>query len=294
MEIRVLRYFLAVAEEESITRAAEKLHLTQPTLSRQLHQLEDELGVILLERGRKKAILTREGRLLRRRAEELVRLANLTEAEFHSTGREIRGLIQITCGQTRAADQLVSLTGAFSERYPRVQFCFRSGDTAQVEADLESGASDLGLAMEPFSHNQFDSLAFKRPEQWGAIVPANHPLAARSGIRPADLSGLPLIMPMREVYMKQLRSWFEPAGLSPNIRAYCQQKTMTETLVREGVGIGICCDCHDRLEGTVFVPFEPALDLRSQLVWKKGQTFSPAIETFLKFIQNELGSTAER
>ena len=199
MEIRVLKYFLAVAREENITKAAEVLHITQPTLSRQLMQLEDELGAQLYIRGKNKITLTEEGMLLRRRAEEIVDLADKTEREFLQREDLIAGEIYIGAGETYAMRQVAKMMKEFSIQYPQVQYHLFSGQADDIKERIDKGLIDFGLLTEPVDIEKYDFARLNYKDRWGIIVPNDSVLASKEHVTPQDLINQPLLIPQRSI-----------------------------------------------------------------------------------------------
>ena len=197
MELRILRYYLTVVREENITRAAEILHITQPTLSRQLAELEAELGARLFERGKRKITLTESGVLLRRRAEELVELADKTEREFSDHGEALTGVISIGSGESAAAAELPRLMKRYSARYPQVRFELHTGVAPAIREKLDRGLLDIGLLIEPVEIEKYDFVRMPQRELWGLMIPLGDPLAQREVITPENVRGLPLIVTPR-------------------------------------------------------------------------------------------------
>lgn len=193
MEFRTLKYFLTVAREENITRAAALLHLTQPTLSRQLMQLEEELGVKLFRRSQHHIVLTEAGMLLRRRAQEIVELAEKTARELRPA-EEITGRISIGSGDLRSMTYLAKLLAAFHRQHPRVQYEIYSGDSDGIKERIEQGLLDMGLLLEPVDTSRYQILRLPVRESWGVLVPEDSPLARREAVTPGDLADSPLIL----------------------------------------------------------------------------------------------------
>ena len=205
MELRVLRYFLAVAREENITKAAALLHLTQPTLSRQLMQLEEELGVQLFHRSRYHIVLTDEGMLLRRRAQELVDLADKTAREFAARETELMGEIAIGAGESRSMTFLSQAIRTFRERYPKVTFRIFSAIADDVKERIEKGLLDMGLLTEPVDIGRYAFLRTPQKDRWGVLLPKEHPLAQKSAVTPNDLLGVPLFLAAAKASATSLR-----------------------------------------------------------------------------------------
>ena len=198
MELRVLNYFLMVAREENITRAAQLLHVTQPTLSRQLMQLEEELGVQLFHRGKHSVRLTEEGMLLRRRAQELVSLSEKTKQELQCREEVPAGEIAIGCGETKSMSLLSSSMVSFRERYPLVQFSIYSAIADDIKERIEKGLLDMGLLVEPVDISKYEYIRLPVKERWGVLVREDSPLARKASVTPEDLLDIPLIMSRRE------------------------------------------------------------------------------------------------
>ena len=237
MEIRVLRYFLTAAQEENITRAAEKLHLTQPTLSRQLSGLEEELGQVLFLRGKRKITLTEAGRLLQRRAGEILELCEKTEREIRAVGDEVRGTITIGSGESMAARQLIRWIRAFSEKYPGVTFVMHPGNADQIRERLDHGLLDLALLLSPGDLKSYGFLPLKEREYWGVLTPKDSPLAQKTAVTPQDLKGVPLITASRPAMRKQMEAWFGGEPIPP-VAARHDLIANAALMAREGMGTG--------------------------------------------------------
>lgn len=286
MELRVLRYFLTVVREENITRAAEMLHITQPTLSRQLAMLEEELGVKLMERGARKIVLTSEGALLRRRAEELVALADKTEQEFASQSETLEGRISIGSGEIAAVSALARCCEAFHEQYPRVTFDLLTANADVVKEQMDKGLLDVGLLLEPIDMDKYDYVRMAEREEWGVLMRPDDPLASRDSLTAADLSALPLILPRRLRVQSELANWFGRDDRRLNVRFTSNLSTNSSVMVRQGLGYSMVirgslpfCD-ESKI---VFRPLSPALFATSVLAWRRQQPFSLAATKFIEF-----------
>lgn len=194
MEIRVLRYFITVAREETITGAASALHMTQPTLSRQIRELEKELGRKLLERGTHKVTLTKEGLLLRKRAEEIISLVDKTEGEFRSMGGAVEGDVYIGGGETRGLHLIAEAAKELQKDYPGIHYHLYSGNAQDVTERLDKGLLDFGLLIQPFDVSGYESLAIPETETWGVVMRKDSPLAELETVRKEDLLDKPLIV----------------------------------------------------------------------------------------------------
>ena len=208
MEIRVLRYFLTVVREQSITKAADVLHITQPTLSRQLSQMENEIGVRLFERGNRKITLTNEGLLLRRRAEEILLLVDKTEKELIEQDEQIEGKITIGCGEIGAVQLLPDLFESFHEKYPLVTFDIYSATADHVKEQMDRGLVDVGLLLEPIDIERYDFIRLDYKERWVVVMRPDCSLAEKEYVTAKDLSKLTLIMPRRLKVQSELSGWF--------------------------------------------------------------------------------------
>ena len=219
MEIRVLNYFLMVAREENITKAANLLHLTQPTLSRQMIQLEEELGVTLFHRSKHRIVLTEDGMLLRRRATEIVALADKTKNDFQHRQERLSGTVAIGSGELKSSRFLTRLITDFQAENPLVTFAFYSGNSDNIKERIERGLLDAGLLQEPVDIAKYSFIHTPIREQWGVLVREDSGLAAKDSVSPEDLSGVPLIMPEREHVQNELLNWFGPYAESLHITA---------------------------------------------------------------------------
>lgn len=286
MELRVLKYFLAVAREENITRAAALLHLTQPTLSRQLMQLEEELGVQLFHRSRYHIVLTDEGMLLRRRAQELVDLAEKTEREFACRETELMGEISIGAGETRSMSFLSRAMVSFRTLYPKVTFRIFSANADDVKERLDMGILDMGLLTEPVDVGKYAFCRMREKDLWGVLVRADSPLAAMEAVTPQDLEDVPLLISGREIVQRELASWFGEQWEKLQIAATFNLVLNAANMVRCGVGTALCFDLNTAFDDLRFLPLSPRMETGTVLVWKKDQILTPAVEAFHQHIKN--------
>lgn len=294
MEIRVLRYFLAVAREEGINRAAEALHITQPTLSRQMVQLEEEIGVKLFHRGAKKITLTNEGILLRRRAEEILELVDRTERELGEQDELVEGRIVIGGGELAAMQLLPELIEQFREKYPRVTFDIFTGNADLVKEQMEKGLIDIGVLLEPIDMEKFEFIRLKGKERWVVLVRPDHPLAEKEAVSAKDLEGVPLILPRRTNVQNELVSWFGESFQERQVLFTSNLATNSALLVQRGLA------CSLVIEGSVPFwdkekiacrPLYPELTANSVFAWKKQQPFSLAATKFIEHIRCFLSIT---
>lgn len=289
MDIRVLKYFLAVVREENITKAANVLHVTQPTLSRQLSKMEEDLGVQLFVRGKKGITLTYEGLLLRRRAEEIVELADKMERELAEHEELIDGEVSIGCGELASVQLLPELFKTFKKRYPRVVFDLYTGNADQIKQKLDNGLVDMGILMEPVSIDKYDFMRLNIKEHWGTLMRADSPLSKKEFVTVDDLENEPLILPRR--LRHEIESWFRGHMDKMNVIATSDMSTNAAILVEQNFGYALI------VEGSVpfldasrvcYRPIFPERTGTSVLAWKKNQPFAPAVKKFLEHAQNTL------
>lgn len=287
MEFRVLKYFLMVAREENITKAAALLHLTQPTLSRQLMQLEEELGVKLFHRSKHRIILTEDGMLLKRRAQEIVSLSDKTVQELSHKEDMLSGEVAIGCGETKSMLFLSEQIRKFQQKYPLVQFSIHSAIADDIKERIEKGILDIGLLMEPVDVGKYEFLRMPEKEKWGVLVRKDSELASKESIKPADLSGVPLIMVKRELVKNELASWFGDYYEGLQIVAVYNLILNAAFMVERGVGVALCFDLGGAFyEDLCFIPLSPTLETGSVLVWKKNQTLGAATSQFMNDFKN--------
>lgn len=291
MEIRVLKYFLTVAREGNITRASELLHITQPTLSRQLMQLEDELGAALFIRGKRKMILTEEGMILKRRAEEIISLSQKAEMEIGNQNHEMSGEISIGCGITEATQMMGLLIKKFSQLHPHVTFHICNGNSDLITEKIDNGLIDIGFVLEPVELEKLNFIHLYVKERYGLLLKKDSSLAHKEFITRDDLMDIPLINSSRAGTQKALSEWY---GYGYNQLHFCATSELTTTaaiLVKNDIGNAVV------IEGSVneaagdelkFIPFYPDLLTRSLLVWKKYKSFSLTVTKFIDFASKEL------
>lgn len=289
MEFRVLQYFLAVVREENISRAAESLHVTQPTLSRQMAQLEEELGTPLFIRG-KHLTLTDAGVMLRRRAEEVVSLMNKIENEFEEQN-EVGGIISIGSGGLSAVKFLLPAMQSFREKYPRVQFQFYTNSAEYVKERLDQGLLDFGLLLEPIDITKYDYLRMPAKEKWGLLLRSDSPLAEKEYITRDDLQSIPLITTDRLSLQNELEHWLGKPFSELDIFATYNIITNVAMLVNSGAASALTIEGAVNLFGSdklTFKPLFPELSMTSVLAWKKFQPSFGASGKFLEYLKTML------
>lgn len=284
MELRVLRYFLAVAREENITAAANTLHVSQPTLSRQLMDLEQELGKTLMIRGKRKITLTSEGQLLRKRAEEIIALADKTEAEITYTDASIGGDIYIGGGETDAMRLIARIAKSIHQEYPNIRYHLYSADGNELLEKLDKGLIDFGLFVEPADITKYEFIRLPATDRWGILARKDSALAQKEKIVPEDLWNLPLIVSRRTARDKAMQNWLQRDINQFNVIATYNLIYNASLMVDEGMGYALCLDKLANTSPTsslCFVPLETEIEVHLDLVWKKHQMFSKAAEIFL-------------
>ncbi len=292
MEIRVLRYFLTVAREEGINRAAEVLHITQPTLSRQLSQLEKEVGVKLFHRGAKKITLTNEGILLRRRAEEILSLVDRTERELAWQDELVEGRIVIGGGELAAMQVLPEIIEEFRKKYPLVTFDLFTGNADLVKGQMEKGLIDIGVLLEPVDIEKFDFIRLKGKERWVVLMRPDDLLAEKEAVSAKDLENVPLILPRRTNVQNELSNWLGDSFQEEQAVFTSNLTTNSALMVQQGLAYSIV------IEGSVPFwdkekiacrPLLPELTASSVFAWKKQQPFSLAATKFIEHLKCFLG-----
>lgn len=288
MELRVLRYFLAVAREESISGAAEYLHLTQPTLSRQLMELEEELGKKLFVRGSRKITLTEDGLLLRKRARDILDLVERTESELLEPEEAVRGDVYIGGGETEAMRLIAKTAEDLQQEHPGIRYHLHSGNADDVMERLDKGLLDFGILIEPFDVKKYDYIRLPATDTWGLLMRKDHPLAEKDTIRPEDLRDIPLLTSRQSMVKNELCGWLGRDVESLWIVATYNLLFNASLMVEEGLGCALCLDNLINTTGSsvlCFRPLEPRLEVGLDIAWKKYQVFSKAATKFLERLQ---------
>lgn len=296
MDIRVLQYFLAVAREESITRAAEALRMTQPPLSRQLKDLEDELGKKLLIRGSKKVTLTEDGMLLRKRAEEMIDLMEKTKAELASSDDNINGEIYIGGGETDAISLFAQTAGKLQKKYPLIHYHIYSGDAEIVMERLDKGLIDFGLLVGPVDVSRYDYMRLPISDIWGVLMRKDSPLAEKDVVCAKDLWDKPLIVSHQAYSASDIFAWLNMDIPKLNIVMTYNLIYNAAHFVKTGFGYAITLDKLVNTTGDselCFRPLYPALEAGLCIVWKKYQIFSKASKEFLRLLKSEWESRTD-
>ena len=290
MELRVLQYFLAVAREENISAAAQSLHLTQPTLSRQLKELEEELGKQLMIRGSRKITLTEEGILLRKRAEEILDLVGRTEKEVMQSSDTIGGDIYIGTGETDGVRHIARTATQLQKNYPNIHFHVFSGDGMDVCERLDKGLLDFGILLGDIEKTKYNYMELPVKDLWGVLMQNTNPLAEKEYVTPEDLWDKPLILSRQVGNKSGLYRWLQRDPADLNTAATYNLIYNASLMVEEGMGYAFTLDKLVNTAGrsVCFRPLKPRLEMGMYLVWKKYPVFSKASELFLESLQKDL------
>ena len=289
MDIRILRYFIAVAEEGNITKAAARLHVSQPALSTQLAALEDELGQRLFERGARGIELTEKGLVLKRRADDLVDFAERIESEMKANGGdELEGTVSIGAGETPAFRFIARAATQLARDNPRLRFSISSGNGEDVLMHLREGIHDLALLVGPGRYEGFDYLTLPYTHHWGLLVSADSPLAEKKRIVPTDMKGIPLISSRQGMVREFIAGWLGFPYSRLNVVATYNLFYNAAMFVEAGIGAAICIDGvvpHEFASSVAFRPFSPALTSDVYLAWRKNAALSPAASALVAAIR---------
>lgn len=296
MELRVLRYFLAVAREGNITGAANFLHLTQPTLSRQIKDLEEELGCQLLVRKSHRVVLTPEGMRLRKRAEEIISMVDKTEAEFLARENAVSGDIYIGGGETQAIRQIAEIIRELQEEYTDIHYHLYSGNAEDVTERLDKGLLDFGILIQPADISKYDYINLPSRDRWGVIMRKDSPMAAKESIRKEDLLDVPLICSRQVMTQRRTENefadWFGDDFDRLHVVTTFNLVYNAAIMVEAGIGYAVTLDklAHTSEDSPLcFRPLMPPLESGMNVIWKKYQVFSPAAELFLERMNEAFG-----
>lgn len=291
MDIRVLRYFVMIAQEQSITKAAAQLHTSQSNLSKQMAELEGELGQQLLVRGRRRVTLTEAGMFLRRRATEMIDLMDKTQTDFTNYDADVTGTIRIGAAETRTMRRLAIGMRDLQRHYPAVQFEIFSGSTIEVTDKLNHGLLDFGLLVGPIALDDYDYLKLAAPDRFGLLMRRDHPLAQQAVIQPTDLHDVPLLVARQQLDGNILNGWLNRPLSDLNIVATFNLITTPAMMVEAGLGAAITFKdlvTENEANQLCFREFSPVLDTSLFLVWKKYQIFTRPARLFLDEIRQLL------
>lgn len=291
MEIRVLRYFLEIAREENMTRASENLHISQPSLSKEMKKLEYELGKKLFRRGSNCMKLTDEGMLLRKRAEDILEMTDKTIAEFHSLDEINGGDIYIGCAESWQIRCLAQAIKNFRKKYPLLRYHLSSGNTEHVAEKLDKGLMDFAIIAEPPDLSKYNYIELPEADKWGVVMKKDSPLAEKNTIKVEDLIGLPLLCSAQAI-KTDIPRWCGEKADELNFSGTLNLFYNGSVFVKEGLGYMLT---FDKLADTgadselCFRPLEPLLETRIFIIWKKYQVFTPVAELFMQELKKISG-----
>ena len=287
MDLRVLRYFLTVAKEQSFTKAAEQLNITQPTLSRQLAALEEDLGAKLFNRGGHCITLTNEGLLLKRRALEIVDLEDKIISEFKGNNEAMDGKITIGCGEFMAVEILAEICKKYKQKYPLVQFAIHTGTADAISDMMGKGLVDIGLFLEPVSTEGLDYIRIPGCDHWVVTMKADDPLAEKEVITREDLLELPLILPERVTVQSEIANWFGKDFGKLNIAFTSNLGTNAAVMALHGLGYPISIEGAARYwkeDVLVQKRLFPKIDTSTVIAWRRNIPYSLVISKFIEEI----------
>jgi DNA-binding transcriptional LysR family regulator len=288
MDIRVLKYFLAVASAGNITKAAESLHITQPTLSRQLMELEEELGTQLFTRGKRNISLTDSGIIFQQRVREIMLLLDKAEREISDQNQLVGGVVSVGCVESMASFVLPEVMTELMEKYPLVTYEIYTADGDDIREKLDSGALDIGILVEPVETSKYEFMRLPIHDRWGLVMRNDDPLAGKESIDLSDLSGMPLILPRRTIVKDEIANWLGTGSDQLNVVATINLQTNAMLLAERKLGYIVCIGGaylirpSDKLK---FIPFEPEKISGHVVAWKKNRIFNSATRLFVEQIR---------
>ncbi|MDO4178501.1 MAG: LysR family transcriptional regulator [Phascolarctobacterium sp.] len=288
MELRVLKYFLQIVEDEQFIKAAESLHITQPTLSRQIAELEEELGVSLFNRNSRRVELTEEGYILARRAREILNLTNISLSELKNFQNDVSGTISIGMGEYKSVMVIPKIIKSFLEKYPKVNFDIFTSSTDIITERLDNGLLDMGLLMKPTNIEKLNYIQVPVKERWGVIMRADDPLAAKKYVTIDDLKDKHLIFASRKNLHHDLKNWFRGTFKDANVRFTSNLPTNGAIMVLNNLGYSLCIEggkniWDDKL--LVFRPLSPLLEETTIIAWKKDEAQTKVVSRFIKHVE---------
>lgn len=287
MELRLLRYFLMVAREGNITKAAQALHITQPTLSRQLNQLEDEIGSPLFQRNARTLELSDTGLLLRDRASEIIELMDKMELELQEEDT-INGSVFLGLPETSASQAVLAMLAPFHNRYPQASFDITTGTADMMKERLDKGLIDVALLMEPINIEKYDFIRLPQKERWGVLMRCDDPLANQVSIQASDLMDKPLLVTKRKVFHNEISNWLGMDFEKLPIVASFDLSANATIMVKQGLGYATVVEgafLGELTNEVCFRPFVPEMTASSVLAWKKHQVCSPTTYKLLAHIR---------
>ena len=285
MDLRVLEYFLAVADEENISHAAELLHVSQPTISRQLMDLEEELGKKLLIRTNKKVMLTEDGVLFRETARDMIRLYAKAKSDYAGKD-ELEGDLTIAAGELESFDLIAEKIKDFHQKHPKVLFHIRSGNAEEICSSIDKGTADIGFIVQSVNTMKYEVCSLDVSEEWGILVNRNHNLAKKKYVTITDLQKEQLIVPENSMLRNDIREWI---GTEQSVAATYTlfRNAMILTEISDWVTI---CLTAEKYTGSnlVFIPLHPKRASSVSLIWRKRAVYTPVMEKFLSYFDIQI------
>lgn len=286
MELRVLRYFLAVSREQNITNAANILHISQPTLSRQIRDLEEELGTVLFIRGNKSVTLTEDGIIFRKRAQEIVDLADKTLNEMKNSNKDIMGDIFIGSGETDGLRHIIKIMKKLNVSYPNIHFHINSGDREDILEKLDKGLIDFGIFLDPIDKSKYNYIKIPASDTFGVLVKKDSNLASKEYVTRDDLIDKPIIISRQINDDSIIMRWFKVKKEVLNIVASYNLAYNASLMVDEGLGYAIVLDKIIKDNKLCFIPLEPRINIDMYIMWKRYKVFPKAHKEFLRLLEN--------
>lgn len=289
MELRVLKYFIAVVQKNNITHAAEALHISQPTISRQLHDLEKELGVTLFNRNGRSLELTPAGNYFAEQAKQILALADKTLSNVQKTA-EISGNVMIGCAEIPMMKTVATSIRQMKNSAPKVIANIYSADADDVYRGIQTGIYDFGVVMEPADKINYNFLKLPGFTSWGVLLTRNSPLAHKTGITVEDLRNAQLIAPRQQSNADVFADWLGNSDVALDVIATYNLLFNASVMAANGVGIVLCLDGIINTVNTnlTFVPLTPHLDVKSSLIWSKSVSLSPSAKVFLETVKSTI------
>ena len=285
MELRVLKYFLEIAKDENLTRAAERLYITQPTLTRQLHQLEEELGKKLYTRTNYKIKLTDEGKLLKERAQEFLDLEEKTKADIQGSSENISGVIYIGAGETVGIRFVGKILKKLITQYPKINYRMISADSEGVTEKLDRGLLDFAVFVGKNKIEKYNYITLPDSDRWGVIIQKDSPLAKKEFITPEDLLKMPLLTSYQAIKENEFEGWLGYPQEKLNIIGFHNLVYNASVMAREGLGAVLTIENIIKEDELKFLPLKPELRARLTLAWRKNAMFSKAAKKFLEYVK---------
>lgn len=291
MNTEFLKIFLTIVSEGNLSKAADKLFMTQPTLSRQLAEMEEHLGVKLFERGKRQMMLTEAGLMFEKRAKEILELIDQTESELKQNPNQLVGVIRIGAGESNASHFLAHLIEKFIESYPSVTFELFTGNADNIKEKIDSNQLDCGILLEPIEVAKYQTKHIPINESWGVILPSDHPLAIKGEVDGVDILNLPLLGTRRSIILNEIASWLEVD--IKDLHFVSQHNLMTNSLLlaKKDIGYPFSIEGSFNLrpvEGLSFIPLVPTRQTAHVFAYRKNINFSPVVSTFINFVLNEI------